>query len=98
MSSVASNLPPDRDFVEEPGDWDIRNATRDGEPRRMFWFTCPRKPGKACAVPLLPARNPNGAGWAWDGDTDAPTLTPSINCVGGCGWHGFITDGKVVGV
>jgi hypothetical protein len=31
--------------------------------------------------------------WGFNGNLDKPTLTPSFNCVGGCGWHGFITDG-----
>ena len=26
-------------------------------------------------------------------DPTTLTLTPSINCVGCCGWHGFLTDG-----
>lgn len=29
-------------------------------------------------------------------DLDKPTLTPSINCTGGCGWHGFVRDGEFV--
>lgn len=41
--------------------------------------------------------------WAWDGDLEVPTLTPSINCLShgpngeeyaGCGWHGFLTAGE----
>jgi hypothetical protein len=47
-------------------------------------------------VPIKPAA-PNAAGcaWDWNGNDDAPTLAPSINCngAGGCGWHGFIQDG-----
>lgn len=32
--------------------------------------------------------------WTWDGNVDAPTLSPSINCqTDGCGWHGFIEGG-----
>lgn len=44
--------------------------------------------------------------WDWNGDFAAPTFTPSINCrthtdagrpAAGCGWHGWITAGKIVG-
>jgi len=38
-------------------------------------------------------------GWTWDGNEDAPTLTPSIfhEPQGGLhSWHGFATAGKLV--
>lgn len=31
--------------------------------------------------------------WAMTGDPAAPTFSPSINCVGCCGWHGFLKNG-----
>lgn len=31
--------------------------------------------------------------WELGGTPTAPTLRPSINCVGCCGWHGYLTDG-----
>jgi hypothetical protein len=36
----------------------------------------------------------SGPSWAWNGDRDRPTLTPSVFRMGGCGWHGFLTDGE----
>lgn len=36
--------------------------------------------------------------WERTGDTfDTLTLKPSIQRVGGCAWHGFITNGEVIG-
>jgi hypothetical protein len=65
----------------------------DDEGRRII-YTCPLGAGKrACAVPIHPNVLPNGASWQWDGNEEAPTLSPSINCVGGCGWHGWIQNG-----
>jgi hypothetical protein len=34
-------------------------------------------------------------GWTWDGNESAPTLRPSLGqrC---CGWHGYLTAGKLV--
>lgn len=68
-------------------------------------FVCPH--GKRCGVFLAPTFIPRPAddkcnAWAWDGNVDQPTITPSINCIaekdgkptGGCGWHGFITNGR----
>lgn len=35
--------------------------------------------------------------WAFAGDSFANlTTTPSVLIVGGCGWHGFITNGEIV--
>src|ERR1700721_4305172 len=34
--------------------------------------------------------------WDWDGNREAPTFTPSINCEGNCGWHGYIRNGRCV--
>ena len=34
--------------------------------------------------------------WAWDGNWEAPTLSPSIQRHGGCEWHGFLRKGAFV--
>ena len=62
------------------------------------WFKCPRN-RMYCGVPALPSP-PNSKGFSWTltGDEKHPTLTPSVNCIDGCGWHGFIQNGKTVGV
>jgi len=37
--------------------------------------------------------------WERTGDTfDNLTLSPSILRLGGCGWHGFVTNGEVISV
>jgi hypothetical protein len=78
----------------------IRAAGVDG----FLLFVCPN--GKRCGVFVGPSyREPSSKDdvrvWGWDGNAEAPTLMPSINCVaekdgkptGGCGWHGFIRGG-----
>lgn len=35
-----------------------------------------------------------GKTWTWDGDHDAPTLTPSVWMKNECGWHGYLTKGE----
>lgn len=66
----------------------------DRDDGKFILFICPN--GQRCGVDISEA--PRGTGdppeWGWDGNYDAPTLTPSINCIGGCGWHGFITKGE----
>jgi hypothetical protein len=69
-----------------------------------FSFGCPRGTGRCGDIIIGNGFKP-GAGaptWNWDGNPDAPTLTPSINCrthtdsgeeAAGCGWHGHLTGG-----
>lgn len=73
-----------------------------GEEQR-FSFRCPKK-GRECGAMIIAGRtelkrdgqNQNGgiAQWDWDGNREAPTFTPSINC-GSC-WHGYIRNGRCV--
>lgn len=94
-------MPPEYDGPDVPGEYFIHPVTPRGH---IIHYICPR--GRHCGVPLQPAE-PNAAGcsWTWDGNLDRPTLTPSINCNGkapdgtptGCGWHGLITAGVMVG-
>ncbi len=32
--------------------------------------------------------------WEWNGSEDAATLRPSVLQIGGCCWHGWLTDGE----
>jgi hypothetical protein len=69
----------------------------NGPLRKRLYFGCPRRPGTECSVLLKPWPI-SAPTWDWDGNEEAPTLLPSINCngTGGCGWHGFIKAGKLI--
>jgi hypothetical protein len=54
---------------------------------------CPREPGRVCTLWVKPAPD---AEWENHGTKDSPTITPSYNCIKGCGFHGYIVDGKLV--
>lgn len=65
--------------------------------KAMFFMECPlgtdHGRGVAeCARSLwsLPAQHPM---WQWDGNFQQPTITPSIDCKGGCGRHFTMTKG-----
>ncbi|WP_370690004.1 DUF6527 family protein [Phenylobacterium sp.] len=47
-----------------------------------------------CQVSVDPAFT-DGPVWRVTGPADAPTLSPSINCMNDTCWHGFIVDGQV---
>lgn len=90
------------------GTFDIEPGTVEGYPGATahILFVCPN--GRRCGLLLGPAfigrpRPDALCIWQWDGDVDCPTITPSINCLaekdgkpaGGCGWHGFVTKGRI---
>lgn len=83
-----------------PGDFAFKDFDAKGitDPDKVdsLEFRCPRT-GKYCGSILVGHKvKPvfgNAPTWKWDGNFEAPTLTPSINCVSGCGWHGYLTAG-----
>lgn len=60
--------------------------------QRRFWFVCPGPCRSIAALALRPVVEGSGASWAFDGNEDAPTLSPSIHHVG-C-WHGWLNCGQ----
>lgn len=71
-----------------PNGWAIRFYP-DGTPGGVA-FDCP-----GCGSDsYVPIRN-DDTGWVWNGNKEYPSLTPSLGqrC---CGWHGYLTDGKLV--
>jgi len=51
-------------------------------------YNCPCGCGATGALRFRPAASPS---WEWDGNTDAPTLSPSVHHVGH--WHGWLRNG-----
>jgi len=65
---------------------------RDLEGRMMgIAFRCPCGCGYTSWLPVTQ----EDRGWEWDGNREAPTLTPSILQSGlPCKWHGYLTAGE----
>ena len=72
-----------------------------------FAFECPVRGGWCSGLIIRGSEADEGKrpAWEWNGSYDMPTFKPSINCLAhnpqnpsekyvGCGWHGWITDGK----
>lgn len=66
-----------------------------------YWLTMPCNNKAWCEVPVTtgPAceNDPErGRVWHWDGNAEAPTITPSVGCDNAprCGQHRVITAGK----
>lgn len=77
----------------------------DQQPAR-FTFQCVRRRRETCGNLLIAGatdiprdgqnRNGGRAQWDWDGNAEAPTFSPSVNCESACGWHGYIRAGRCV--
>jgi Family of unknown function (DUF6527) len=74
--------------------------------KQVTW-DCPNRPGQTCGVHVevySEDAKPHTKVWSWDCNEAAPTLSPSVHCLGvnhggvGCGWHGFIRNGMLESV
>jgi hypothetical protein len=70
----------------EPGAFEFY-ADADRFPAGMI-YCCPCGCGATGALRFRPAVSPS---WQWDGNEDAPTLSPSVHHVGH--WHGWLRNG-----
>lgn len=92
-------------FVSHGGEGVTNTATGEAVPLRegvAISFDCPC--GKCGERVLLCFENPLDGGyklekqnaWKRKGETfEVMTLTPSIQRIGGCCWHGYLTDGEL---
>lgn len=60
-----------------------------------LYFVCPCGCGDVFGIPVVLKE---GYGWKWDGDERLPTLTPSIQRMVGCRWHGHLAKGVFITV
>lgn len=57
-----------------------------------MWFLCPCGCGRHGWLPFR-SHTSGHPSWEFDGNAEAPTLTPSVLQVGGCQWHGYLRAG-----
>lgn len=62
---------------------------------RTIVYGCPCGCGTTHGLPVAAGGQRPGR-WGWDGNEDRPTVTPSIQIVGGCRWHGWLRGGQWV--
>jgi hypothetical protein len=108
----------DTEFPILPGQWRLLDPVSSkpcAPPARgkvaYLDMACPRGRGY-CGSILVgngfkpdPATHGARASWHWNGSTERPTLSPSINCLShnpqkpaenyaGCGWHAWLKEGE----
>jgi hypothetical protein len=67
-------------------------GNQSGDSHAALNFSCPCGCGVVHGVPVCRDVKVDGA-WFWDGNVEKPTLTPSIQSLSACRWHGFLTSG-----
>ncbi len=90
---VCGGFITDMPFEPKAGAYDVR---MDGLQRGYFPCICPCGCGNFMNLPIrvhgVPHRE-GGAEWEWNGDTEAPTLAPSIRDMNCCRFHGHLQNG-----
>lgn len=91
--TVKATLVEDIDAaLDVPGAYEWNGTYgKPGETSGMT-FICPCGCGRPGWLPVNRHGHP-GPSWDWNGNREAPTLRPSVLQVGGCEWHGWLTDG-----
>jgi hypothetical protein len=77
------------DHLGTPGAVEFRTSVPHAIPDGMA-FVCPCGCGREGWLPFKPEPSPS---WNWNGNSLHPTLTPSVQQVGGCRWHGWLEAG-----
>ena len=68
--------------------------SRFGGPVAGIAFVCPCGCGNESYMPIRGGGGAGGPSWEWDGNREAPTLTPSVfNSGMPCQWHGWLRAG-----
>jgi len=65
----------------------------DDPTRGHFVVECERGYRGECPTPVW-AGPAQGVMWHWDGNVEQPTISPSIDCKGGCGRHFTMIKGQ----
>jgi Family of unknown function (DUF6527) len=75
--------------------WNVHEG-EDSQGKKRVWrslyYMCP---GGCAQIGHINVVTPDGHtdGWTWNGNLEAPTLSPSIQMLGGCRWHGYLKNG-----
>ena len=89
------------DYDDDRGNTPVKGehyfcSTESGRPKWMV-FGCRRPENNKtgiCQIALRPQKNGVGASWEFDGNKEAPTIHPSVDCSRVCGAHFFIRNGE----
>jgi hypothetical protein len=95
MNPVPATQVPQRDTTFGLRESAVSGAYTFSEDNRELFYICPCGCGEHLSLPVKIGPWVQGASpcWGWDGNRDAPTLTPSIRRLNGCRYHGHLQAG-----
>lgn len=107
METPISFLPDGAFYDEEKGHYEKGSFDRkdlppgtarflkdqDEKPDQALMFVCPCGCGNVSSIRITTGPKDTQGEWQWNGNTEKPTLTPSIQKLTDCRWHGYLTDG-----
>lgn len=93
MADVPARRVANFDACEKAGDFYITPPNPAEGGMRRISFICPCGCGSLGGVRVRDDGVKEDGAWGWNRDEDKPTITPSIQFIGGCGWHGHLTAG-----
>lgn len=96
------NDPDDLRENGKVGDWCFYNNPHENQ-RLYIYLMYPygdSEHGELVTLPIESVPNPNAQDWQWDGNREAPTLSPSIRVLNTHEgeldrWHGYLKAGKI---
>lgn len=92
MSEIKAKLVSGFDQCNEPGEFFLTEPNEaEGGVRRLS-FRCPCGCGDLCGIRVNDDGSTRNYAWAWDGNKESPTTTPSI-LINKDHWHGYLTAG-----
>lgn len=78
-----------KDLAPAASQW---SSNQSGDEHAALIFICPCGCGSVHAIPVSKGEKTE-KNWFWDGHAEQPTLSPSIQCLTPCRWHGHLVAG-----
>jgi oligoribonuclease NrnB/cAMP/cGMP phosphodiesterase (DHH superfamily) len=99
MNAKGHHIENNEEFYNtcKPGDWTFI-VNEDNAYTHIVVYLPLDDPMQAIAALPIVEMVDNHAMWRWDGNTESPTLTPSILHHSKPEWHGWMTEGELISV
>lgn len=95
MSDVIAKQVHNHEHLKNPGEYMFTGRLKHPGIHGMI-MCCPCGCGDNSGIDFDTSPGVTLPFWKWDGNEDAPTLSPSLQKTGKCRWHGHLVKGVFV--